>query len=128
MRRVSDMIGSPKRSALLSGILHAAAIALVLLATSGQNPPVVRWGIFPRLEGGIHLVPATPRKLDGGGGGLRSGTPASRGRLPRAAHRQFTPPVVVIENLDPKLPMEPTLVAPPDLALPVLSLAAGPWR
>lgn len=124
MRQVSDMIGSPKRSALLSGILHAAAIALVLLATSGTNPPVVRLGIFPRLEGGIYLVPVTPRKEDGGGGGgLRSGAPASRGRLPRAAPRQFTPPVVMIENLDPKLPMEPTLVGPPDLALPVLSLA-----
>jgi hypothetical protein len=49
---------------------------------------------------------------------MRSDTPANRGRLPRAARRRFTPPVVTIENPDRKLVLEPTLVTPPDLALP----------
>lgn len=59
----------------------------------------------------------------GGGGGDRSPLPASKGRLPKLAPRQFTPPAAVIRNQNPKLPMEPTLVIPPDVNLPSVNLA-----
>ena len=44
----------------------------------------------------------------GGGGGDRSPLPASKGRLPKPALRQFTPPMAVVNNPNPKLTMEPT--------------------
>jgi TonB family protein len=61
--------------------------------------------------------------VGGGGGGTRSDTHASLGRLPRAARRQFTPPVVEYINLNPQLPMEPTLVMASEIALPNIDLA-----
>ena len=59
----------------------------------------------------------------GGGGGGRSVLPASKGRLPRAALRQFTPPQVEVQNWNPKLIMEPTILVSPDIALPQVDLA-----
>jgi TonB family protein len=71
--------------------------------------------------------PAIPPKKDliqgGGGGGDRSLLPASKGRLPKFAPQQFTPPQQVIANLNPKLSMDPTLIGPPDLKLPNVDLA-----
>jgi periplasmic protein TonB len=59
----------------------------------------------------------------GGGGGDRSPLPASKGRLPKIAPRQFTPPTAVYNNLNPKLTMDPTIVAPPDVNLPNVNMA-----
>jgi TonB family protein len=58
----------------------------------------------------------------GGGGGKRTLLPASQGDLPKAAQRQFAPPVVVPENLEPKLPMEPTIVVAAIAPLPMLHI------
>src|SRR5262249_43937030 len=59
----------------------------------------------------------------GGGGGDRSPLQASRGRLPKFALQQFTPPQQVVENVSSKLMMDPTLIGPPDLKLPNVDLA-----
>ena len=59
----------------------------------------------------------------GGGGGDRSPLPASKGRLPKASLRQFTPPVAVYNNLNPKLAMEPSIIAPPDVNLPQVNMS-----
>jgi hypothetical protein len=40
-RQVSTMYATPKRSALLSGLLHAAAITAALTIASVKNPSVV---------------------------------------------------------------------------------------
>jgi TonB family protein len=120
------MFGSASRSTLLSGLLHAAAIALVLFATRVQTPTI------NRIVHSVLLAPRniaeylTPMKSDlpgGGSGGARSPLPASRGRLPRPALRQFSPPQVEIQNWNPKLIMEPTIVVNPNLALPQVDLA-----
>ena len=58
----------------------------------------------------------------GGGGGVRSPIPASRGALPAFARTQFTPPMVTIPKVAPILPMQPTLVGPPELKLPEMKL------
>ena len=58
----------------------------------------------------------------GGGGGVRSPLPASRGALPPFARTQFTPPMVTIPKVAPILPMQPTLVGPPELKLPEMKL------
>jgi len=44
--------------------------------------------------------------------------PASKGKLPKQALRQFTPPMAVVNNLNPKLTMEPSIIVPPDVKLP----------
>ena len=53
----------------------------------------------------------------GGGGGDRSPTPVSKGKLPKLANEQFVPPMIShVEN--PKLVMDPTLIIPPDTNIP----------
>lgn len=59
----------------------------------------------------------------GGGGGDRSPLPASKGRLPKVSLRQFTPPMAVINNPNPRLTMEPSIIAPPDVNLPQVNMA-----
>ncbi|MBV9745116.1 MAG: energy transducer TonB, partial [Acidobacteriia bacterium] len=48
--------------------------------------------------------------------------PAPKGKLPKPSLKQFTPPVVVAQNLDPKLIMDPSIIAPPDVPLPNVNL------
>ncbi len=76
------------------------------------------------------LAPYTPEMAakkqsmgGGGGGGDRSPLPASKGRLPRASLKQFTPPQAVLNNMNPKLMMEPTILIPPDVPLPNVNMA-----
>jgi TonB family protein len=72
------------------------------------------------------ITPVAPQKKDmmqgGGGGGDRSPLPASKGRLPKAAVRQFVPPQAVQANLNAKLTMEPSILAPPDVKLPDVNM------
>ena len=49
----------------------------------------------------------------GGGGGDHDPQPAPKGRLPKIAVVQITPPQIVVRNQKPKLTAEPTVVAPP---------------
>ncbi len=58
----------------------------------------------------------------GGGGGDRDKLQAPQGKLPKKAMEQFTPPAVVVRNEDPKLPVEPTIVVPPEVRLPDANL------
>ena len=62
----------------------------------------------------------------GGGGGDRSPTPASKGAIPKFAKMQLAPPMAVIPNPHPQLPVPPTLLGPPELKLPQMS-ANMPW-
>jgi protein TonB len=59
------------------------------------------------------LPPSKSESGGGGGGGDRDKLAATKGALPKQAREQFTPPAVVIRNNDPKLAVEPTVVAPP---------------
>ena len=122
-RQVSAMYATPKRSALLSGLLHAAAIVAALSVASVKNPSVI-WKPVALVgrDIGRYLASVSREKVGGGGGGTRSDMAASLGRLPRAARRQFTPPVVEYVNLNPQLPMEPTLVMTSEVVLPSIDL------
>lgn len=62
------------------------------------------------------LVSSTPEGNSGGGD--RSPLPASYGKLPKFALQQFTPPVAVYNNMNPKLAMEPTLLGDPNTKVP----------
>ena len=53
----------------------------------------------------------------GGGGGDRDKLDATKGKLPKLSMQQLAPPAVVIRNDNPKLPVEPTVVVPPDIKI-----------
>jgi periplasmic protein TonB len=72
------------------------------------------------------LPPAAKQAGGGGGGGDRSPTPPSKGAVPKFAWTQFTPPMAKLPNPEPKLPMQPTLLGPPDLKLPQMAQNM-PW-
>ena len=53
----------------------------------------------------------------GGGGGDHDPLPAPKGRLPKFAMVQITPPQIVLRNMAPKLTAEPTVIVPPQVHL-----------
>ena len=109
------------RGPALSFTIHCGVAALLLLV--GTNP-AIRHALRPATNA-ISLMAPYPSiaKGGGGGGGDRSPLPASKGRLPKIAPRQFTPPMAVLNNTNPKLPMEPTLILSPEVSLPPTNLA-----
>jgi TonB family protein len=64
----------------------------------------------------IAKLPAGANKAGGGGGGgTHEQLPPTKGRAPKFQWTQYTPPVAVIRNPNPKLPVDPSLLGPPDL-------------
>lgn len=125
VKNLWGQFGRQKKSWVMSFALQSALVASVF--TVALTPTVRN-----RIAGSMVLVapslppdlPVQPTKAQGGGGGGdRSPLPASRGKAPKFALRQFTPPMAVVANLDPKLVMEPTLVGPPELQLPNVNLS-----
>ena len=114
-----------KKSATASAVLHAFAIGgLVAISIIGarmveqvkkqETVTLVAPDISP-------YMPLSSKKNDtvggGGGGGDRDKLQAPKGKLPKFAMEQFTPPVVVNRNPAPKLPVEPTVVVPPQIKI-----------
>jgi len=64
------------------------------------------------------LPPSATRAGGGGGGGDRDKLPAPKGALPKLSREQITPPAVVVRNEAPKLAVDPSVVVPPNIALP----------
>ncbi len=114
-----------KESAGLSVVVHAAMIGgLIAISILGaravkeiKKPETVTL-IAPDLA---PQLPMTPKKNvtmgGGGGGGDRDKLQAPKGKLPKLAMEQITPPAMVIRNDHPKLPVEPTVVVPPEIKL-----------
>jgi periplasmic protein TonB len=111
------------RARLLSLGIHAGAILLLLaISRYPASPPGIR--SFTRVVSVSKTgLIAPPLNRGGGGGGERNPLLASKGRLPRLALRQFLPPSAEPRDVQPRLAMEATLVAPPDLRLPEPDLA-----
>ncbi|HXA05045.1 MAG TPA: energy transducer TonB [Bryobacteraceae bacterium] len=109
------------RARLLSLMIHLGVIAL-LIVVSSRSTLINHSGAHP-FDRSVRLVLPSPYR-GGGGGGERSALPASRGRLPRLALRQFTPPSATPPTTQrPLLVIEPTLIAPADVHLPDVMLA-----
>lgn len=68
------------------------------------------------------LPPAKTLAGGGGGGGDHDKLQATKGRLPKLAMEQITPPMVVVRNPNPKLTAEPTVVVPPQIKLAMNSM------
>lgn len=116
--------GNESKAGLGSLAVHGGVIALLIIL--GTNPVVqqkVKETIFTPVDIAPYVAkPAEKLAGGGGGGGDRSLIQASKGKLPRPAPKQFTPPVAVVNNPDPKLVMEPTLLMTqqaPNVNMPV---------
>jgi len=110
------------RGAAGSTVIHVLALALIIAATylgrkivDVAKPKALVELIMPD---DMPVLPVSKTQSGGGGGGGdRDKLKASPGRLPRQSMQQFTPPAAVVRNLDPKLPIAPTIVVPPDIHL-----------
>jgi TonB family protein len=111
------------KGALGSTIVHVVGLALLIVGTilgrkmvqqivkPQQSVELIAPSDMPTLQ------PSRTQSGGGGGGGDHDKLEASQGRLPKQSMQQFTPPAVVVRNEAPKLPMEPTVVVPPDVKI-----------
>ena len=63
------------------------------------------------------MKPSKQEVAGGGGGGDRDKFQAPKGRIPKQAMEQITPPAIIVRNDHPKLAVEPTVVVPPQVKL-----------
>jgi len=111
------LTGRLRTAGATSLLIHLTVIAL--LAVAGSVKPVqtlVRDTVtFITPDLGPYIAHSKrDRSRGGGGGGTDAALDASKGKLPKPAPRQFTPPRVdPVDN--PALPMTPTIVAPSDV-------------
>ncbi len=125
VKEIWGLYGYKKRSFVSSVLLQASVVTLAfsLAATNKTVQKVIQNSVVLFDPDIAPYVPKPQKPSGGGGGGDRSPLPASRGKLPKLAPRQFTPPMAVVNNPNPKLIMEPTLVIPPDAAVPNVNMA-----
>ena len=110
-----------KNGALYSTLVHMVALALLIGGTilAGRTvvqlvKPVQQVQIVAPEDIPV-LPPSKTQAGGGGGGGDRDKFQAPKGRLPKQAMEQITPPMVVVRNDHPKLAVEPTVVVPPQI-------------
>jgi TonB family protein len=106
------------RGAAGSTVIHVLAVAVIIAATYlGRRIVEVAKPKETVLLIAPDDLPALPVSKTvsggGGGGGDRDKLQASQGRLPKQSMQQITPPMAVVRNLQPKLEVAPTIVAPP---------------
>jgi periplasmic protein TonB len=109
---------------ILSIGLHAGIMALLIIPffiirstdVQAKGPAV---DVTPLdISDYVSKLPAGANKAGGGGGGGdREVLPPSKGRAPKFKWTQFTPPEAH-PNPAPKLPMDASLLGPPDLKVP----------
>jgi TonB family protein len=107
----------------VSAIVHAVAIGLILAGALFGHEVVQKVApletvtlIAPSPDS--YAMPVAKKVVSGGGGGGdRDKIEAPKGRLPKLAMQQITPPQIVLRNSHPKLAVEPTVVVPPQVRL-----------
>ena len=112
---------------LLSVLIHVSLVTLAIVpwATSFSRPKSTETAVmvFRPINLTLPVLPDQDKSGGGGGGGRKTITPPSLGKLPKAADKQFVPPdPEPPKNPDPKLIVEPTVVAPQLAQLPQINL------
>jgi protein TonB len=120
---VSDPMKGTRRigPAIAAFVIVAGTIAAILFWVSIKVRAVAPKAANADIVDLKPYTPITPPKNDvmggGGGGGDRDLVQVSKGRLPKLAKTQITPPQI-IRNDHPKLAVEPTIVMPQNIPLP----------
>jgi TonB family protein len=129
VKEIWGLYGSQRKSFMMSTGFQVGVVVLLFTVFSTkpvQNAVKATMTLIMPTDLNEYTPKAAPKKQamgGGGGGGDRSPLPASKGRLPKASLRQFTPPMAVINNPNPRLTMEPSIIAPPDVNLPNVNMA-----
>jgi periplasmic protein TonB len=129
VRDIWGQYGRQKKSWVMSLALQSAVVLLLFTVFSSkavqQQVRQVATLIMPVDLDAYQpkMAPKHQAMGGGGGGGDHSPLPASQGKLPKASLKQFTPPMAVVNNPDPRLAMEPSIIAPPDVALPQVNMS-----
>src|SRR5215469_5839883 len=124
VKDIWGLYGRQKKSwAMSMGFQTAVVVLLFTVASSKTVQEKVKEVVEIYAPVDIAAYKPKPQKMQGGGGGGdRSPLPAPKGKLPKPALKQFTPPTVVPNNPNPKLTVDPTIIAPPDVPLPQVAM------
>lgn len=119
-----------KKSAGVSVVVHVAALAgLIMLSIAGAKIATKPTQQINLVAPDVSDYMLPPTKHDqvggGGGGGDHDKLQAPKGKLPKFAMQQITPPAMVIRNDNPKLAVAPTVVVPPEVKLASAGLNLG---
>jgi protein TonB len=101
--------GNEMKAGMSSLLINAAIVALLLLIGTVKPVQLKLTEIIPLIAPDFRPLKPKPEIAKGGGGSPQN-SEATRGKLPKAAPRQFAPPLQTVDQ--PKLPMTPTIVAP----------------
>jgi protein TonB len=111
-------------NSLLVHIIALIALLLPFYLMRLHKPTPVAQQVIP-----IDISPYLPelkasakKSGGGGGGGIRLPKPPSKGELPKFSKDQLAPPTTKILIPKPKLPVQPTIVGPPQLKLPQMAM------
>jgi periplasmic protein TonB len=108
---------------VMSAIIHVVLLGLLLSGAFIGHEVVQKVAarqsvilIAPSPES--YALPTSKTVISGGGGGGdHDRLPAPKGRLPKTAMQQITPPAIIVRNEKPKLAVQPTVVVPPQVHL-----------
>ena len=129
VKDIWGLYGRQKKSFMMSTGFQLGFVALILVITTNkavQDKVKEAVVLFTPIDIDAYQPKMAPKKQamgGGGGGGDRSLLPASKGKLPKQSLRQFTPPMAVVNNPNPRLTMEPSIIVPPDVQLPNVNMA-----
>jgi periplasmic protein TonB len=113
--RANGLVGSGIVHVLLLGLILAGAVFGHQVVQQAKQREIVTM-IAPSPDAYI-FRPSKNVVGGGGGGGDHDPLPVPKGKLPRFAMQQITPPQIVIRNFKPKLTVEPTVIVPPQVQL-----------
>jgi protein TonB len=119
--------GHGTKAGVSSLFIHTGVVALMFLI--GTNPTVQQVAkqtitlVAPDIAPYVADVKPKQQPMGGGGGGGDNNPlPASKGRAPKAAPRQFVPPSATPPE-NAALVMEPTIILPSDVQLPNVNMS-----
>jgi periplasmic protein TonB len=109
--------GVDKRSFILSYCINILVTVIVLYSSwyiTTHTQEIKQQIASTIVEISPYVLPESSKDSGGGGGGGdRDKLVASKGALPKQSREQFTPPMVIRRNDNPKLEVDPTVVVPP---------------
>ncbi|HXS97389.1 MAG TPA: energy transducer TonB [Candidatus Limnocylindrales bacterium] len=127
VKDIWGLYGRQKKSFMMSTGFQLGVVALLFTVLSSHTVrDQIKKTVTIIMPADLAPPPVAPAKKQtmqgGGGGGDRSLLAASKGKLPKAAVRQFVPPSAVVNNTAPKLSMDPSILADPNVPLPNINM------